>query len=92
MAAIILLLEAAQSIAALYIVSIFGALGTLTMFTLLGAMVFVLILRRDATVSGWHEAWVPMVWGFVFALAIVAGMDAARLGFTGSIDGVPGLE
>ncbi|MCJ7548159.1 MAG: DUF2085 domain-containing protein [Anaerolineae bacterium] len=92
MAAIILLLEAAQSLAALYIVSIFSALGTLTMFTLLGAMMSVLILRRDATVSGWHEAWVPIIWGFVFALAIVAGMDAARLWFTGTIDGVPGLE
>jgi len=92
MAAIILLLDATQSLVALYIVSIFSALGTLTMFTLLGAMMFVLILRRDATVSGWHEAWVPIIWGFVFALAIVAGMDAARLWFTGTLDGVPDLE
>jgi len=92
MAAIILLLEATQSVVALYVISIFSALGTLTMFTLLGAMMFVLILRRDATVSGWHEAWVPIVWGFVFALTIVAAMDAARLWFTGTLDGVPGLE
>jgi hypothetical protein len=92
MAALILLLEATQSVVALYIVSIFSALGTLTMFTLLGTMMFVLILRRDATVSGWREAWVPIVWGVVFALAIVAVMDAARLRFTGTIDGVPGLE
>jgi uncharacterized membrane protein len=92
MAALILLLEATQSVVALYVVSIFSALGTLTMFTLLGTMMFVLILRRDATVSGWREAWVPIVWGVVFALAIVAVMDAARLRFTGTIDGVPGLE
>ena len=92
MAAIILLLEATQSVVALYIVAIFSALGSLTMFALLGTMMFVLILRRDATVSSWREAWVPAVWGFVFALAIVAAMDAARLWFTGTIDGVPGLE
>jgi len=92
MAAIVLLLAATQSIAALYTVSLFSALGTLTMFTLLGAMMFVLILQRDTTVSSWHEAWVPIVWGFVFGLAMVAVMDAARLWLTGTIDSVPGLE
>lgn len=92
MTAIILLLEATQSVFALYLISVYSALGTLTMFTLLGAMMFVLLLHREATFNGWRQAWVPFVWGVVFALALVAGMDAARLWTTGTIDGVPGLK
>ena len=92
MAGLIYLLEPLPSRVALYAVSAYSALGVLAMFTLLGAMMFVLISHRDATVSGWRNAWVPLVWGVVFALLIVTVMDSARLWLTGTIDGIPGLD
>ncbi|MGC9348221.1 MAG: DUF2085 domain-containing protein [Anaerolineae bacterium] len=91
MGALIYILSSSQSSLALYAVSIYSALGVVTMFTLLGAMMFVLLTRRDAGLVGWREAWVPMVWGLVFAALMVAVMDSARLWMTGTIDGVPGL-
>jgi hypothetical protein len=91
-AAIIYVLDSSSSAPALYAVSIYSALGVVTMFTLLGAMMFVLLTQRDAGLVGWREAWVPMVWGLVFAALIVAVMDSARLWMTGTIDGVPGLS
>jgi hypothetical protein len=97
MAAIIFLLQGlplpdALATFALYGIAIYSALGVLTMFTLLGAMMVVLLFRRDAVISGWREAWVPLVWGLVFAVALVAGMDGVRLWLSGTIDGVPGLD
>ena len=92
LAALILALEATQSRVALTIIAALTALGPIAMFTLLGAMIFVLVLKRDATMHGWREAWVPLIWGVVFALVMVVGMDSLRLWLTGTIDGVPGLK
>lgn len=92
MAGVILLLEASQTTVALYIVAIYSTLGVLTMFTLLGAMIFVLLLQRDGSLNGWREAVVPLTWGLVFALVIFGVMDGTRLWMNGTIDGVPGLE
>lgn len=92
MAASIFALEAIQAPVGLYAIAIYGTLGVLAMFTLLGAMMFVLILRKDGELRSWRQAWVPLVWGFVFALALVGLMDGTRLWMNGTIDGVPGLE
>ncbi len=92
MVGLVLVLEGSGSPAALYALAILSTLGIVTMFTLLGAMLLVLLTRRDATLHGWREAWVPLAWGVVFTLLIVAGMDAGRLWFSGTIDGVPGLD
>lgn len=92
LAGAILLLEATQSSIALLLISVYSTLGILTMFTLLGSMLFVLILHRDGTLDRWRDAWVPFIWGFVFALMIVGVMDGTRLWMNSTIDGVPGLE
>jgi uncharacterized membrane protein len=92
MTALILLLESLSSPAALYAIAIYSGMGVLAMFTLLGAMMFTLLSRRDGRIMGWQGALVPLIWGFVFALAMVAAMDALRLWFTGTLDGVPGLN
>jgi hypothetical protein len=92
MAALIYVMDGSHSTLALYAVSIYSALGVLVMFTFLGAMMFVLVTQRDADLVGWREAWIPLVWGFVFAAAMVTLMDSARLWLTGTIDGVPGLS
>ena len=92
MVGIILVVEGLPTPVALYAIAMYGALGVVTMFTLLGAMLFVLLFRRDATAHGWREAWAPLAWGMVFAVFIVVGMDAGRLLLSGTIDGVPGLD
>ncbi len=91
-AGLILLLQGTSSRLALYVVASYTIAGVIAMFTLLGAMIFVLALHRENTVAGWQEAWVPLVWGVVFTALVVGFMDAARLWITGTIDGVPGLS
>jgi hypothetical protein len=92
MAVAVLLLEATQSAVGLYAVAITSTLGVLVMFTLLGAMLFVLLLQRDGSMHSWSQAWIPLVWGLAFALLLVGVMDGTRLWMNGTIDGVPGLE
>jgi len=76
----------------LYPVALYSIAGVLAMFVLLGAMMFVMALGRDGMLTGWREAWLPLVWGLVFALAVVAVMNFLRLQITGTIEGVPGLS
>jgi uncharacterized membrane protein len=92
MASLITLLEALPYRGGLYAISIYSALAVLAMFTLLGAMMFVLLTRRDVGLRGWRDAWIPLIWGIVFAALVIAVMDGARLWLTGTIDGVPGLD
>ncbi len=92
MAGLIYLMTSSDSRLALWSVTIYSIVGVLTMFVLLGAMAFVLLSHRDAGIRGWRGAWIPMIWGLVFALLVVAAMDSIRLWLTGTIDGVPGLE
>jgi uncharacterized membrane protein len=92
MAALIYLLEPLPSTLGIYAVSLYSTAGVVAMFVLLGAMMFVLLLRRDGSVSGWRGATVPLVWGLVFALSLVTLMDVTRLWLTGTLDGVPGLQ
>ncbi|MGC9521151.1 MAG: DUF2085 domain-containing protein [Anaerolineae bacterium] len=92
MTGLILLLVSSSSRLALWGVTIYSIAGVLTMFVLLGAMMFVLLTHRDGEIQGWRSAWIPLVWGFVFAFLVVAAMDSVRLWVTGTIDGVPGLE
>jgi uncharacterized membrane protein len=91
MAALIYLVEPLSSPVFMVLVAVFQVAGVLTMFVLLGAMLFTLALQKDAQLLRWRDAWVPLVWGFVFALLVIAVMDIVRLQLTGTIDGVPGL-
>ncbi len=73
----------------LYPAALYSTLGVLAMFTCLGAMMFVMAIGRENTCTGWRTAWVPLVWGFVFAALIVAVMDTLRWLATGTLDGFP---
>ncbi len=75
----------------LYPVAIYSALGVLTMFTLLGAMIFVMALGYDGRFAGWKEAVVPLLWGVVFAMVLVGGIDWLRFMMSGTLDGMPGV-
>ncbi|HQE93678.1 MAG TPA: DUF2085 domain-containing protein [Anaerolineae bacterium] len=88
MAGLIYLLEPVL----LYPVALYSVAGVLTMFVCLGAMIFVLALGRDGVFGGWREIWLPFLWGVVFALVVIGGMNFLRLQITGTIEGVPGMS
>ncbi|HOU15654.1 MAG TPA: DUF2085 domain-containing protein [Anaerolineae bacterium] len=88
MAGLIYLLEPVL----LYPVALYSVAGVLAMFVCLGAMIFVMALGRDGAFTGWRQIWLPLVWGLVFALIVVGGMNFLRLKITGTIEGVPGLS
>jgi len=73
----------------LYPLSIYSALSVLSLFVLLGAMVWVMALGLDQTYTRWRQIWLPLLWGIAFAALIIGGMDALRLFLTGTIDGMP---
>jgi uncharacterized membrane protein len=87
-AGLIYLLEPAL----LYPVALYSVAGVLAMFVCLGAMIFVMALRRDSAFTGWRQIWLPLVWGLVFALLVIGVMNFLRLQITGTIEGVPGLS
>jgi len=88
MAGVIYLLEPVL----LYPVALYSVVGVVAMFVCLGAMLFVMALGRDSALTSWREAWLPLVWGLVFALLVIGVMNFLRLQITGTIDGVPGLS
>jgi len=77
--------------ALLYPVALYSVAGVVAMFVCLGAMLFVMAIGRSNVLTGWREAWLPLVWGLVFALLIIGVMNFLRLQITGTIEGVPGL-
>jgi uncharacterized membrane protein len=91
MAAVIYLVEPRPEPVFMILVSIYQVAGVLAMFILLGAMLFTLGFQKDATMFRWRDAWIPLVWGMVFALGIIGIMNVVRMQLTGTIDGVPGL-
>ena len=75
----------------LYPLAIYSAISVLSLFVLLGAMVWVMALGLDQSYTGWREIWLPLLWGIVFAALLIGGMNGLRLYLTGTIDGVPTL-
>ncbi len=75
----------------LYPVALYSVAGVLAMFVLLGAMIDAMVWQLDGTFTRWRQIWSPLVWGIVFALLIVGGMNFLRWQLTGTIEGVPGL-
>ncbi len=75
----------------LYPVSLYLALAIVALFTLVGAMVWVMAVGRENRYHRWREAIGALGWGLVFAAFIIGPMLALRLVLTGTVDGMPGL-
>ena len=88
LAGLIYLLEPAL----LYPVALYGVAGVVAMFVCLGAMLFVMAIGRDSALISWREAWLPLVWGLVFAFIVIGVMNFLRLQIMGTIQGVPGMS
>ncbi|MBN2003029.1 MAG: DUF2085 domain-containing protein [Anaerolineae bacterium] len=76
----------------LYPIAVYSAIGVLAMFTTLGSMMFVMLLRRDRVFTGWRNLWLPLVWGLVFAFAVIITMNFLRIAALGTTQGVPGIS
>ncbi len=75
----------------LYPLGLYSALSVVALFTLLGAMLWVMTLGREQSYRRWREIWLPLLWGLVFAGLIIGAMDLMRYQLTGTIDGLPQL-
>ncbi len=73
----------------LYPVTLYLALAIVALFTLLGAMVWVMAAGHENRYHRWRETVGALGWGLVFAAFIIGPMLALRLSLTGTIDGFP---
>ncbi len=64
-----------------------SAAGVVLMFAIVGSTVFLMVLRRENTVTRWRDLIFPAVVGLVFAITVVGGIDLVRYVFTGTWDG-----
>ena len=66
---------------------VISAGGVLFMFTLVGGVLFVGIVRRENSFVRWADLLAPALAGLIVALLIVGGIDALRYALTGTWDG-----
>jgi uncharacterized membrane protein len=64
-----------------------SAAGVVLMFGVVGSTMFLMVVRRENTVTRWRELVVPVLVGLVFAITVVGGIDLVRHVFTGTWDG-----
>lgn len=79
----------AQWGAALRVVGILTAGGVVLMFTLIGAVLFLTVTRRENTLHTRHDLLVPALAGVAFAFTVIGGIDFLRYQLTGTWDGFP---
>lgn len=71
----------------LLITGLLSAFGVLMVLTMVNAVMFMTLIRRDRTYIHWGELWVPLMAGLTVAILLIGGIDAARFMFTGTWDG-----
>ncbi|HDQ71730.1 MAG TPA: DUF2085 domain-containing protein [Chloroflexi bacterium] len=73
----------------LYPLAILGALGVLTLLTIVNSMLLLMITRRDNLAATWPDAILPLLIGFVFSLIQIGLIDYVRYRFAGMMVGAP---
>lgn len=73
----------------LYPLALISALGVLVLLTMLYTLGVMLIARRDATLTSWRQAALPLLLGFTLAILQIAAIDAVRYGLFGTWAGLP---
>ncbi len=77
--------------AVLYPAAYLSALGTLSLLTVIFAMLWVMIMGQDNSFKNPRELWLPLLAGLTLALLLILSIDLLRLQATGSWSGLPGL-
>ena len=75
--------------AVLRVVGILTAGGVVLMFTLIGAIFFLAVTRRENALRTWRDLLVPTLAGLAFAFAVIGGIDFLRYRLTGTWNGFP---
>ena len=75
--------------AVLRVVGILTAGGVVLMFTLIGAILFLAVTRRENALRTWRDLLVPTLAGLAFAFAVIGGIDFLRYRLTGTWNGFP---
>lgn len=71
----------------MYFLALVGAAGVLTLLTMVYSMVWVMICKKDNTYSRLRDLIVPLLAGFITALAQVGAIDLVRYLWTGTWSG-----
>lgn len=88
---VINLLTLTESPFILYPVAYLSALGTLSLLTIVFAILWIMIMRQDNTFDNPRQLWLAALAGLTLALLMMMGIDLFRLQFTGTWSGFPGL-
>lgn len=90
--AVINLLILTDSPMALYPIAYLSALGTLSLLVLVFGLLWIILMRQDNAFEHPRQLWLAFAAGLTLALILVLGIDLARLSFTGTWSGFPGLS
>jgi uncharacterized membrane protein len=85
------LLVLTESPIVLYPIAYLSALGTLSLLVIVFGMLWMMIMREDSTYTSARQLLMPILSGLTLALLLVVSIDVARLQFTGTWSGLPGL-
>lgn len=73
----------------LYPLALLSALGVLVLLTMLYTLGVLLVSRREATLTSWRQAALPLLLGFTLAILQIAVIDAVRYALFGTWAGLP---
>ena len=75
----------------LYVLGIASAAGVVLILSVINAMFFLIILRRDAQLQRWSQAVAPLSVGLGVTIAQIVVVSVLRFELTGTLTGIPGL-
>ncbi|MDL1924008.1 hypothetical protein FBQ95_15485 [Chloroflexi bacterium CFX3] len=71
----------------LWVLGVLSSLSVLCLLSLIGAALFVSVLRRDRQARTWRDLVVPLLAGFTLALIELGAISIVRFALTGTWDG-----
>ena len=83
------LLILTESPIVLYPIAIISPLGVLALLTMIYAMVWLMIMRQDNTITDGKDLWLPLLAGFTLTLLMILAIDLFRLQLTGTWGAFP---
>jgi uncharacterized membrane protein len=90
-AALATLLVLSNQPVVLYVMALISAAGVVLILTAINSMILLIILQRDARMSSWQGAAVPLLAGLLLAVLQIGVVTFFRYQLTGTMTGFPGL-
>lgn len=75
----------------MFVLGLVSALGVLLILMSINAMVVLILLKKDARFSSWHQALFPLAVGLILALLQLTAIGVIRYTVTGTLTGFPGI-